>query len=646
MLDAALARRGLPRFAQLSASPLRGAVQVLSLAFAIRWRPFDPSPLLDLLSLPQSPVPAAVARAVAAALTEAPGRDGPRWIEAIEVGRLRRRARFQQEGLVEAGLERRALRDKERWLPCLIGDLFDEVPGMPAVVAREICGRVAAWAARLSPPAQGPVAAVGGFATTLSLVIAEAGLDLLPRVQLERMIDAVVAEGVEAQHLVAEAASWSHVAHPGQVWDEAGSVVWWGCGSEPALRQAEAWTDEERAALLAAGCLPENQAVPLAREAAGWRRAVLNARDRLLLVVPAGADGEQEAHPLLHELSPLISGAPPAVVFDAERILGSESLELAGRLLSRAAAVGRTLPQPRRIWSIAAAAIKPRPVDAATSIAQLLGCSFAWALQYPGKLRPSRRSEIPQGETLLGLLAHALAAEIFQPGPPPSPEAARRFAQERLPTLIDEMASPLRLPGAAADYARATSRLPAAMEVLASSLARLSVTVIGAEVERQVTNALQPGVSLTGRIDLLVETNDGTPAIVDMKWSRTDRYRREEIIAGHAIQLAVYGRMLGTEAAPAPGAYFMLSQARLLPAGGNVFGPSPGPGAPSLATVWSQVRASWQAHIKNLGEGRVEAMGEGLLGSEGGAGGDIALRLEPPCRFCDKTNLCGQVRML
>jgi ATP-dependent helicase/nuclease subunit B len=647
MLDGALARRGLPRFAHLPASPLRGAVQLLALAFAIRWRPFDPAPLLDLLSLPQSPVPAAVARALAAALTEAPGRDGPRWVEAIETGRQRRRERFEKEGLSEADLERRVRRDTERWLPWLNGDLFDELPGIPVAVARDICGRVAAWSALVAAGGQGPVAAVGGFATTLSLVIAEAGLDPVPRVQLERMIDAVIADGVDAEHAAAEAGPWSHVFHPAQIWDEAGTVLWWGFGSDSTPRHPQIWTDEEKAALRAAGCLPDDPAAALARESAGWRRAVLKACDRVLLVPPPGADGEESAHPLLHELAPLLSQASHGVSFDAERIFEVERIELAGRQIGRAVAASRPLPEPRRSWSVAVGAIKPRSVDAATSIGLLLACPFAWSLQYAGKLRPSRRSEVPQGETLLGLLAHALAAEIFQPGSPPQPEHARQLAQERLPALVDEMASPLRLPGAAADYARALSRLPVAMETLARGLADLGATVIGAEVERDAADALAPGVALNGRLDLLVGAATGEPAVLDMKWSRTDRYRREEIQQGHSVQLAVYGRILGTEGAPAPGAYFMLSQARLLPAGDNLFGPSGGSGAPGLAEVWSNTQASWQARMDHLDGGRVAALSEDLAGIGDDAGdGAVPLQLTPPCRFCDKTRLCGHARVL
>lgn len=646
LLDGALARRGLPAFAHLPASPLRGAIQALSLAFAIRWRPFDPSPLLDLLSLPQSPIPGAAARPLAATLTEAPGRDGPRWTAAIDQGLQARHERFEKDGLSDAALARRIKRDTERWLPWVTGDLFDEASGMPATVAREICARVAAWSARFAASAPGPLAAVGGFATTLSQVIQEAGLDPISRVQLERMIDAVIADGVDAEHATAEAAPWSHVVHPAQVWGEAGTVVWWGCGPDGSTRQPPRWTADETAALRAAGCPPEDAAALLAKESAGWRRAVLNARQRILLVVPPGADGGDGAHPLFHELAPLLAASPAGVTFTAERLLSDERSGLAGRAILRRTAADRALPRPRGTWKVAKGSIEPRPVEAATSISLLLGCPFAWSLEYPGKLRPSRRSEVPQGEKLLGLLAHALAAEIFKPGPPPSAANARRLAEQRLPSLVEEMASPLRLPGAAADYARALSRLPIAMETLAARLGEMKATVIGAEMERDAANVLGSGITLRGRLDMLISTQEDLPAVIDMKWSRWVGDRRKEIEAGHSVQLAVYGRIVGGDGAPAPGAYFMLSQARLLPAGDNLFGAAAGSGAPALASVWSGTRTSWQVRMKRLGEGRVEALGE-LLREAGGeeCEAEVSLLPEPPCRFCDKSRLCGQARL-
>lgn len=643
MLDGAMKRRGLPQFGHLDASPLRGAIQVLSLAFAVRWRPFDPSPLLDLLTLPQCPVPASVGRILARTLNEAPGRDGPLWTAAIERGRQVRRKRFEQDGLTSTDLEMRVERDVRRWLPWFAGDLFDETQGMPAEAAHEICARVAAWSARMAPLTEGPVAAVGRFATTLSQVIRETGLDPLPRVQLERMIDAVVAEGVDAEHASAEASAWSHVNHPAQVWDAADAVVWWGFGSEGVLRRPGRWTVEETYALRDAGCAPADPSVALIREAGGWRRALLNARERVLLVVPPGTEDGELAHPLLHELQPLLEGAPGATTFQSEALVASESVALSGRSIRRKATVGRALPQPRRAWTISSGAIGPRAVESASSIALLLGCAFAWSLQYPAHLKPSRRSEVPKGDRLLGLLAHALAAEIFQPGNPPPPALARQLAEQRLPALIDERATPLRLPGAAADYARALARLPRAMEVLSSHLTKLAATVVGTEIERQVADVLAPAIVLNSRMDMLIEVA-GAPAVIDMKWSRTDRYRRDEIVAGQAVQLAVYGRVVGTDASPAPGAYFMLSQARLLPAGDNLFGSAPG--APPLADVWQATRDSWRARLTRLGQGRVAALAKALPPGADGDSDAVPLPLEAPCRFCDKSKLCGLERVL
>lgn len=554
-----------------------------------------------------------------------------------------------------AALERRVEQDKARWLAWLTGELFDEAAGMPALAAREICARVAAWSARVAPQAEGPVAAVGVFATTLSQVIQDAGLDPVPRVQLERMIDAVVADGVDAEHGVAEAAPWSHVTHPAQVWDEAGTVIWWGCGAEATMRRPPRWTDEEIAALRAAACEPEPAARALARDSAGWRRAFLKARKRVVLVVPPGADRDEGSHPLLHELEPLLAVSATGIVFRAEQVLAADKCELAGRTIMRSMAADRSLPGPRVVWSAPAKAIAPRAREAATSIELLLGCPFAWVLHYPGKLRPSRRSEVPGGETLIGLLAHALAAEIFAPGSPPSSKAARQTAEQRLPTLIDEMASPLRLPGAAADHARVFSRLPAAMETLAARLAELKATIVGAELDREVPDGIAPGTELAGRVDLLIETKGKAPAVIDMKWSRGDTRRRKEIETGHSVQLAVYGRLFGSDGAPAPGTYFMLSQARFLPAGDNLFGAAAGTGARPLAEVWANTKSSWATRMKQLGKGRVEATGEQLRKAAGGAGADdtaedaaattIPLQREPPCAFCDKARLCGQAAL-
>ena len=80
---AALRRRGLPRIGASATSPLRGILQLLPLALATRWKPFDAVRMLEFLQTPHSPVPREVRHALARLLPECPGRGGPEW-EAVD----------------------------------------------------------------------------------------------------------------------------------------------------------------------------------------------------------------------------------------------------------------------------------------------------------------------------------------------------------------------------------------------------------------------------------------------------------------------------------------------------------------------------------------------------------------------------------
>jgi hypothetical protein len=215
LLNEALASRGLPRFGHRPPSALRGALQVLPLAFATRWAPFDPFRLLDLLMLPDTPIPRAVGRILARALTEAPGRGGRVWNEAIAEAKQARRERIAaRDGLDGKALAHKAEADAARWLPWLGADLVDPAIGIAQAEASAICARVAAWAAPRSvdEPAMAALAA----ASRVGEAIAASGLASLPRLLLERLLADATGDGADHPDAVAEAAPWSHVIHPGR----------------------------------------------------------------------------------------------------------------------------------------------------------------------------------------------------------------------------------------------------------------------------------------------------------------------------------------------------------------------------------------------------------------------------------------------
>lgn len=142
LLDKSLTARGLPALGQSSASPWRGALQVLPLAFAIAWKPFNPKALLDLLLLPRPPISRSAARKLAHALTEEPGTGAGRWERAWTEIEHDLNAKFDENAKGKAAAAERL----SRWREWTSGGLYGRSGGMPATDARAVAARVAQWA--------------------------------------------------------------------------------------------------------------------------------------------------------------------------------------------------------------------------------------------------------------------------------------------------------------------------------------------------------------------------------------------------------------------------------------------------------------------------------------------------------------------
>ncbi len=82
LLDRVLQARRLPALGLSAPSPFRGALQVLPLAFACAFAPFDARALLNLLMLPRPPIGRRAAGRLIRALVSEPGIGGPQWTEA------------------------------------------------------------------------------------------------------------------------------------------------------------------------------------------------------------------------------------------------------------------------------------------------------------------------------------------------------------------------------------------------------------------------------------------------------------------------------------------------------------------------------------------------------------------------------------
>ena len=425
LLDGAMRRRHLPRLGISASSALRGLIQVLPLALATRWQPFDALRMLELLQMRHSPVPSEVRTRLIAVLPDCPGRGGPEWLRAIGEGLASREARVRAEAPDTADTRMRSARDAVAiWLQA---PLADPETGMSVADLAAVCSALAAWAAGMAAQGVPLAAALAGYASALRSAAQEAGLDCISRLSLERLLDTVLADGESDPTALGEASEWEVVESPGAAWGTVRTLVWWGFDPPP-LPARLPWDNAELDALAGVGCMPWTPEAALSAASAGWRRPLLNATDRVLLVSVPGPDGN--IHPLAHELGSLLEPTP-ACRPEAEGLMAATDPALAGRTLPRIPVVPTSLPEPRAEWSIPPGLALNRERHSATSVELLLGCPFAWVLKGAGRLRPGRRAEIADGERLIGLLAHRLAAELFPPGPPGAPEALRAAAGTR-----------------------------------------------------------------------------------------------------------------------------------------------------------------------------------------------------------------------
>lgn len=626
-LDEAFARRAAARTGATRPSPHRGALQVLRLAFQTAWSPLDVRALLDLLLLDAGPIPGWVGRRLADALERAPGIGGAPWNKAWTT--------------IEATLDGDdAAQHLETWRSWTEPAGADPIDGLPLPDAVAICDRVAAWATGRYGARQDPLfLAAAQDAAAVRAALTRLDRPRVPKALIDRIVDQALDAGRADPSAVEEAASWHRVTHPGALWSPADTVVWWDFRDGNERPPRSPWTRAERDELATHGAEPDDDARAARALATAWERAVLNARGRLILVA-AGLDahGEDGVHPLQHRIAPVASHLVASVRL--EDALHAPDLAVAGTRHTRVPVPVAEPPRPVVTWPA-----PDRLVDAAasrrqsaSSLEHLMACQLQWALRDVARLRPGGAAELPEGDRLLGNLAHEMAANLFDEGPPPDPQDVRTRATALLEQLLPRSAAPLLRPENAVDLVRARRHLPEALATLAEVLADNRLTVVAREAW---TEARPPGAPhLGGFIDLATRDPDGRPVMVDLKWTRSRTHRAKELEDGEAIQLATYGAITrdgSGDGSPARAGYFLLRQREfLVPRSAGLAG-SVVHDARDLDATWTAVLASWDAWGAALRAGTLMATG---VDPKAPRPDGVVIQRDARCEWCDFFGIC------
>ncbi len=649
-LDAALARQGLPTVGLRSSSHLRPHLQVLPLRLALAFKPQDPFRAAELLLLPGAPLPGRTRRTLLEALDQMPGIRSPAWQEAVE------------EAVAEAG-DPELLGRIETWFG---GELFDPVEGIPAAKAALLCSAVATWTGgrvrgALDESEADPEggadddsalwAHAGAVARTLEqLLIARPPGEKLTEQALLQLHEMAVGSGSDLAAFVGESGRPALAPSPGAVTTPSAEVVWWGfvLGADPGP-SPEPWTGAERDALLEAGVTLPAPGERRDVEAEGWRRPVLAARERLVLVRWRLAGTEPIApHALLDEISTRVAAdSLSACTVASDRVLGGRTTPAHWSAATRTVAPRSLLPQ-RATWTVPPETVAFTAALSASALESYLGCPFRWALQYKARLSRGAGVTLPEGNQLLGTFAHRILQDMLC-GPEKLSVAtataadARAWATQAFTDRVGVQAAPLVRRGREVELDRARSLVANAAAALVEFLKATGWNPVDAE--REVTGSFA-GQPAHGFVDLVVEKG-GREALVDLKLSGL-KYRQKELEQGRALQTALYASLLGKSGQKLPpSGFFVLEDGQMLTTEPLAFPGATvveGPGPQATLEGSAEGFRFWK---KVLEKGLLPVLHEDLPWEEPvtaavGAppDADSPARREPPCRFCDYQAVC------
>lgn len=610
-LDAALGAADKPLLGLSEPSAFRPALQILPLALRLIWSPLDFGALLQFLTHPVGPLRGFARRRLAEKMASTPGIGGESWSRVLD--EIREHYGADGPGVItDIGFwldEARFTSSEQAPLAFVLQRVSRLSKIFQAGAANDDLATRAGWVA-----AQHQAKSVAESLEALE----RQGVGRIGPEALDRLVSQATAAGSDNPLLRAQVGARSCVRSPGALIEVFDDIVWWKLAAV-ALPRPYPWSTQELALLRGIGVeLPETSRL-LEREASCWLRPVLNARERLTLMLPPP---NEEAHPAWLMLSALLE---KPVIECVEDTLTAPPVP------GRTSAIPfRPLPARRRWWQIPAGAIHGWDRAASySSLEQFLHNPYQWALNYPAQLKSSALLELPGEFQLLGSLAHRTVEQVYR-----KPEAltwsaaqVQQWFDTACDRIIAEEGAVLLMRGQRARREAFRLRFRRSLGALHELLLSAGTRLVEPEAD---LDGETPLGRLRGSSDLLLTIGEGQRVVIDMKWAGNKKYR-EKLKAQTHIQLAIYARLVERNSSRWPAvAYFILSDPELLTTADGIF-PGVTPirveGA-STALLWERLSATWAWRRRQIESGLIEVVFDDIDPTEASAAPERALPVE------------------
>ncbi|SOC16631.1 PD-(D/E)XK nuclease superfamily protein [Ureibacillus xyleni] len=633
-------RRGLPSSEVSEYSKWRSVLQVLPLTIETYWKPVRVDRMMELLTLPASPLPKKLCYKLAKALSEEPGIGGDKWNEALENAVTELEEQWIEKGLDTRQLNKRKTELQENIDLWINHDYYDTVEGIPCHIIERICRKVSHWAfTRNSFEPNSIFAQCFSSANELINSLRALNVKRISQLQLANILDSILGDGTKLNAYYSETTNWITIQQPGAMWGQANNIVWWDFVQNSTTNFSK-WSDAERHFLQSHNINLPTPEKERRRESLSWHHALQFAKDKVILFVPSKIRGtDVKAHPLLDEIRFALSkmqAEEQQLTIDAAMLRMRESVTISDSTFKRFPLTNKAIPGPIRQWQIPQQKVALREKESATSFESVLSCSLQWTLKYSANIRSSNALSLPNESTMLGNLGHAILEQLINEDAFTASIDIQQMTGEIFDRLVPKMAAMLLLPENQSLHRKVRRDLQKSMQQFAAFLENSGVTIT--ETEGIYNKQWQEGVHFEGRLDLVGQTASGRTVLFDAKWSRRPANYKTKLQEG-SIQLALYHWLLSTtEEDFIPVAYFMLQSGEFFSVPDNEIPEQYHVESISMNETLQTVQHELTKISNALTNGLAIAPGV----EEDGVEEPI---FKPVCRFCEYQDLCGVRRL-
>lgn len=631
-------RRGLASSEVNESSKWRSALQVLPLTLETYWHPIRIDRIMELLTLPISPLPKKLCYKLARVISEEPGIGGDKWHTAIAEA-----ADELENNWRDYGLDTKKINKKKQELFEIIDiwlnhEYFDTSEGLPCTIIENICRKVSKWALNKSLMEPNPIfSQAHAAANELIAGIRALNVDKINQLQLSNILGSILGDGAKLPDYIEESAQWTTIQQPGALWGQVEDVLWWEF-TQNTTSHLKKWSDAEREFLKLHDIHLTSPEQIRKRENDSWHNAIRFAKNRIMLFIPSKVRAvDMKAHPLLDEIRFALSKINvnekqitinPAILYEQEKVAVFEND------FERIALTRKEIPNSIQHWKVPEQKVNLRDKESATSFEIMLSCPLKWTLQYSGKIRPSNTLSLPNESIMLGNLGHAVLERLILEQAFTGGLDIKLMTANLYDDLVPKMAATLLLPENQSLYRKVRDDLQKSMQQFAKFLTESNISITETESTHQ--KPWDDGVEFEGRLDLIGKSPLNRTVILDAKWSRRPSNYKQKLIDG-SIQLALYQWLLSANDEDViPVAYFMLSSGDFYAVTDDEIPEQYHVNSASLKDTVHLVRQELNNVQQSLSAGVAIATGIEL---------DESTPFKPLCIFCDYQDLCGVRRV-